>query len=95
MKLNPLYDRVVLQIAEAESRTSSGIVIPDNAKEKSTTGTVLAVGPGRMTEEGALIPMTVKVGDTVLFGKNTGQNIKVDGQEMTVVREEELFAIVE
>ena len=95
MKLNPLYDRVVLQIAEAESRTSSGIVIPDNAKEKSTTGTVLAVGPGRITEEGALIPMTVKVGDTVLFGKNTGQNIKVDGQEMTVVREEELFAIVE
>lgn len=95
MKLNPLYDRVVLQVAEAESRTSSGIVIPDNAKEKSTTGTVLAVGPGRVTEDGTLIPMTVQVGDTVLFGKQVGQNIKVNGQEMTVVREEELFAIVE
>jgi chaperonin GroES len=95
MKLNPLYDRVVLQLAEAESRTSSGIVIPDNAKEKSTTGTVLAVGPGRTTEDGVLLPMTVKVGDTVLFGKSTGQNIKVDGQDMTIVREDELFAVVE
>lgn len=95
MKLNPLYDRVVLQIAEAEARTSSGIVIPDNAQEKSTTGTVLAVGPGRITEDGTLIPMTVNVGDTVLFGKQVGQNIKVNGQEMTIVREEELFAIVE
>lgn len=95
MNLNPLHDRVVVQIVEAEKKSAGGIVIPDNAQEKPSTGTVKAVGAGRRTVDGTLVPMTVKVGDTVMFGKMAGQTVKVNGEEFTVLKEEDIFAIVE
>jgi len=95
MNLNPLHDRVVVQLAEPETTTSSGIVIPDNAKEKPSTGQVVAVGTGRVFDNGTKVPLTVKVGNTVMFGKQTGQSVKVNGEEYTILREEDIFAIVE
>ena len=95
MNLTPLHDRIVVKPAEAETTTPSGIVIPDNAKEKPNTGTVLAVGTGRVFENGTIIPLTVKVGDQVMFGKHAGQPIKVNGEQVTVLKEEDIFAIVE
>jgi chaperonin GroES len=95
MNLNPLHDRVVIQLAEPETTTPSGIVIPDNAKEKPSTGQVVAVGTGRVFDNGTKVPLTVKVGNTVMFGKHTGQSVKVNGEEYTILREEDIFAIVE
>lgn len=95
MKVNPLHDRVVLKRAEADTTTASGIIIPDNASEKPDQGIVLAVGPGRRTENGDLVPLTVKINDKVLFGKYAGQAIKIDGEEMVVLREEEIYGIIE
>jgi chaperonin GroES len=95
MELNPLHDRVAVRVLESESRSAGGIVIPDNAKEKPTTGEVLAVGPGRITEDGVAIPMSVKVGDRVLIGRSVGQQVKVSGQEVTILREEEILATIE
>ena len=95
MKLRPLHDRVIVKRLENETKTASGIVIPDNAAEKPDQGEVLAVGPGRTSEEGKLVPLTVKVGDRVLFGRYGGQPVKVDGEELLVMKEEDLFAIVE
>jgi chaperonin GroES len=95
MNLNPLHDRVVVQLAEPETTTASGIVIPDNAKEKPSTGQVVAVGTGRVFDNGTKVPLTVKVGNTVMFGKHTGQSVKVNGEEYTILREEDIFAIVE
>lgn len=95
MNLNPLHDRVVIKPVEAERTSAGGIVIPDNAQEKPTTGQVLAVGPGRRTQDGTLIATTVKPGDQVMYSKFTGQTITVDGQDLTVLKEEEIFAIVE
>ena len=95
MQLKPLHDRLVVRAQAAETKSAGGIVIPDNAQEKPTTGEVLAVGPGRVTQEGQSVPMTVKVGDRVMFGKFAGTSIKVDGEEITVLREEDIFAIVE
>jgi chaperonin GroES len=95
MNLNPLHDRVVVQLSEPETTTSSGIVIPDNAKEKPNTGQVIAVGTGRVFDNGTKVPLTVKVGNTVMFGKHTGQAVKVNGEEYTILREEDIFAIVE
>lgn len=95
MNLNPLHDRVVVQLVEPESTTPSGIVIPDNAKEKPNTGSVVAVGTGYMLDNGTRVPLTVKVGDSVMFGKNTGQTVKVNREEYTILREEDIFAIVE
>ena len=95
MQLKPLHDRLVVRAQAAETKSAGGIVIPDNAQEKPTTGEVLAVGPGRVTQEGQTVAMTVKVGDRVMFGKFAGTNIKVDGEEITVLREEDIFAIVE
>lgn len=94
MQLTPLHDRVVVQALDAETRSPAGIVIPDNAKEKPTTGKVLAAGPGRRTEDGNLIPVSVAVGDTVLFGQYAGQKAKVNGDEVTILREEDILAIV-
>lgn len=94
MNLQPLNDRVVVRALEGETRTSGGIVIPDNAQEKPTRGEVLAIGTGRTTQDGKTVAMTVKVGDTVLFGKFAGTNLKVDGQELTILREEEIFAVI-
>lgn len=95
MKLKPLHDRVVIQTLEAETRTASGIVIPDAAQEKPSRGRVLAVGAGRTLENGTVIALQVKVNDEVLFGKYAGQAVKVDGEELTVLKEEDLFAVVE
>ena len=85
MKLRPLHDRVVVKRVEQETRTASGIVIPDNAAEKPDQGEVLSVGPGKRNERG----------DRVLFGKYSGQTVKVDGDELLVMREEDIFAVVE
>lgn len=95
MELKPLHDRVVVRPLESETRSPSGIVIPDNAKEKPTTGEVLAVGPGRRTEDGTTLSVTVRPGERVLFGQYAGQKIKVDGTEVTILREEDILAIIE
>ena len=95
MKLRPLHDRVIVKRIESETKTASGIVIPDNAAEKPDQGEVLAVGPGKKTDKGELAPMSVKVGDRVLFGKYSGQTVKADGDELLVMKEEDLFAVVE
>jgi chaperonin GroES len=95
MNVKPLHDRVVVRTLEAETRTSGGIFIPDNAQEKPTTGEVLAAGPGRVATDGQVISMAVQVGDRVLFGKYAGTNVKVNGEELTILREEDIFAVVE
>ena len=94
MKLRPLHDRVIVKRLEQETKTASGIVIPDAAAEKPDQGEVLAVGPGKRNDRGDLIAMNVAVGDRVLFGKYSGQSVKVDGEELLVMREEDLFAVV-
>jgi chaperonin GroES len=95
MKLRPLHDRVVVKRLENETKTASGIVIPDAAAEKPDQGEVMAVGPGKRSDKGEFIVLNVKVGDRVLFGKYSGQTVKVDGDELLVMREEDLFAVVE
>ena len=95
MNLRPLADRVIVERVESETKTASGIVIPDNAAEKPDQGKVLAVGPGKKNDKGELAAMSVKVGDRVIFGKYSGQTVKVDGDELLVMREEDLFAVVE
>ena len=95
MKLRPLHDRVIVKRLENETRTASGIVIPDNAAEKPDQGEILAVGPGRKNDKGDLIVPNVKVGDRVLFGKYSGQTVKVDGEELLVMKEDDLFAVIE
>lgn len=89
INIKPLADRVVVQAAAAEEKTASGIIIPDTAKEKPQKGTVVAVGAGKKDE-----PMTVKVGDTVLYGKYAGTEINVDGTDVLIMRESDIFAIV-
>ena len=95
MKIRPLHDRVIVKRIEAERTTASGIVIPDSAGEKPDQGEVLAVGPGKRDENGKHITVDVKVGDRVLFGKYAGQGVKVDGQELLVMREEDIMGVVE
>ncbi|HEY8353979.1 MAG TPA: co-chaperone GroES [Methylophilaceae bacterium] len=95
MKIRPLHDRVIVKRLEEVRTTASGIVIPDTATEKPDQGEVIAVGPGKKDESGKLIPLDVKVGDKVLFGKYAGQSVKVDGEELLVLREEELVGVIE
>ncbi len=95
MKIRPLHDRVIVKRVEAERTTASGIVIPESAGEKPDQGEVLAVGPGKRDDSGKAIPLDVKVGDKVLFGKYAGQTVKVDGQELLVMREEDLMGVLE
>ena len=95
MQLKPLHDRVVVRALDQETRSPGGIVIPDNAKEKPTTGEVLAVGPGRVTDDGTNQAMSVRVSERVLFGQYAGQKVKVDGEEVTILREEDILAIIE
>ena len=95
MNLRPLADRVIVKRVESETKTASGIFIPDNAAEKPDQGEVLAVGPGKRNDKGELILLTVKVGDRVLFGKYSGQTVKVSGDELLVMKEDDLFAVVE
>ena len=95
MKLKPLHDRIVVKVLDAETKTASGLIIPDNAAEKPTQGRVLAVGSGRRADDGTMLTMSVTVGDTVLFGKFSGNPVKIDGEELTIMREEDVFAVVE
>ena len=95
MNLRPLADRVIVKRIDSETKTASGIVIPDAAAEKPDQGEILAVGPGKKNDKGELSLMNVKVGDRVLFGKYSGQTVKVDGNELLVMKEDDLFAVVE
>ena len=95
MKLNPLHDRVVVRRVEADTKTSTGIIIPDNVAEKPDQGIVLAVGQGKRTAEGSVIPMSVNVNDKVLFGKFAGQAVKIKGEEVLILNEEEIYAVIE
>ena len=95
MKIRPLHDRIVVQRLEQETKTASGIVIPDQAAEKPDQGEILAVGPGKRDDSGKLNAPDVKVGDRVLFGKYAGQTVKVDGDELLVMREEDVMAVVQ
>ena len=93
-KFRPLHDRVVVKRIDAEAKTKGGIIIPDTAKEKPSQGEVVAVGPGGRDETGKLIPIDLKVGDRVLFGKYAGQTVKIDGDEILVMREEDIVGVV-
>jgi len=95
MKIRPLHDRVIVKRVEEERKTASGIVIPDSATEKPDQGEVKAVGPGKKDENGKVIAMDLKVGDRVLFGKYSGQTVKVDGEELLVMREEDIMGVIE
>ena len=95
MKIRPLHDRVIVKRLEEERTTSSGIVIPDSATEKPDTGEVLAVGTGKLLEDGKVRAVDVKVGDKVLFGKYSGQTVKIEGEEMLVMREEDIMGVLE
>ena len=95
MKFRPLHDRVVVKRVEQEERTKGGIIIPDTAKEKPQEGDVIAVGPGGRNEDGELIPLDVKAGDRVLFGKWSGTEVKIDGEELLIMKESDLLGIVE
>jgi chaperonin GroES len=95
MALRPLHDRVIVKRLDNERTTASGIVIPESAAEKPDQGEVLAVGPGKKTEDGKILPVDLKVGDKVLFGKYAGQAVKVDGEELLVIREDEIFAVIQ
>ncbi|NLG85261.1 MAG: co-chaperone GroES [Firmicutes bacterium] len=94
MKIRPLADRVVIKSMEEEEKTPSGIVLPDTAKEKPQKGRVLAVGPGKVLEDGTRQPMEVKVDDVVLYAKYAGTEVKVDGEEYLILRESDILAIV-
>ena len=95
MKIRPLHDRVIVKRLEEERTTASGIVIPDSATEKPDQGMVIAIGAGKKDENGKAIALDVKVGDKVLFGKYAGQTVKVDGEELLVMREEDIMGVVE
>lgn len=95
MKLRPLHDRVIVKRMEEERMSAGGIVIPDSATEKPVRGEVLAVGNGKILENGDKRPLDISVGDTVLFGKYSGTEVKVDGEEILVMREEDIMAVIE
>ncbi|HZV47186.1 MAG TPA: co-chaperone GroES [Thermodesulfovibrionales bacterium] len=95
MKFKPLRDRVFVKFSSEEEKTSGGLFIPDTAKEKPQKGTVIAVGSGRITDDGKRQPMDVKVGDTILFDKYSGSKIKIDDEEYLIIREEDILGIVE
>ncbi len=94
MNLKPLADRVVVKPSAAEERTKGGIIVPDTAKEKPVWGEVIAVGPGKTSDEGKLIAPEVKVGDRVLYGKYSGTEVTIDGEELRIMRESDIFAIM-
>jgi len=95
MNIRPLHDRVLIRRQEEERKTAGGIVIPDSATEKPIRGEVIAVGNGKVLENGEKRPLDVKVGDTVLFGKYSGTEVKVEGEELLVMREEDIMAVIE
>ena len=95
MNIRPLHDRIIVERLEEETTTASGIIIPDSAKEKPTQGDVIAVGKGKVTEDGKVLPLDVKVGDKVLFGKYSGTEIKIEGKEYLMMREDDVLGVVE
>ena len=95
MQFRPLHDRVVVRRLESEEKTAGGIIIPDTAKEKPQEGEVIAVGPGARGEDGTLHPLDVKAGDRVLFGKWSGTEVKLDGQELIIMKESDIMGILE
>ena len=95
MKIRPLHDRVIVKRIEEERKSAGGIVIPDTAAEKPDQGEIVAVGKGKKDDQGKLIPIDVKVGDRVLFGKYSGQTVKVKGDELFVMREEDIMGVIE
>jgi chaperonin GroES len=94
MNFKPLHDRVLVQPLDGEEKTAGGIIIPDTAKEKPSEGKVIAVGPGAKTEDGKILPMEVKVGDLVLFGKWSGTEVKIDGVEYSIMKESDIMGIM-
>ena len=95
MKFRPLHDRVVVRRIEAEEKTAGGIIIPDTAKEKPQEGEIIAVGPGALDDNGKRVPPEVKPGDFVLFGKWSGTEVKIDGEELLIMKESDIMGIVE
>ncbi|MGD9537081.1 MAG: co-chaperone GroES [Alphaproteobacteria bacterium] len=95
MKFRPLHDRVVVRRLEEEQKTAGGIIIPDTAKEKPQEGEIVAVGPGARNEKGDLVPLDVKPGDRVLFGKWSGTETKIDGEELLIMKESDIMAVIE
>ena len=93
MKFRPLHDRVLIKVLDSEAKTAGGIIIPDTAKEKPQEGEVVAVGPGGKTEDGKLLPMDVKIGDIVLFGKWSGTEVKIDNKEHSITKESDIMGI--
>ena len=95
MNIRPLHDRIIVERIEEETMTAGGIIIPDSAKEKPLEGSVVAVGKGKSNEEGKVLPLDVKVGDKVLFGKYAGTEIKLDGKEYLMMREDDIIGVIE
>jgi chaperonin GroES len=95
MKFRPLHDRVVVRRIDAEHKTLGGIIIPDTAQEKPSQGEVIAVGPGARDEQGRLVPLDVKTGDRVLFGKWSGTEVKIDGQELLIMKESDILGVLD
>ena len=95
MKFRPLHDRVVVKRLEEETKTAGGIIIPDTAKEKPQQGKIVAVGPGARDEAGKVVPLDVKAGDTVLFGKWSGSEVKIDGEDLLIMKESDILGVLE
>ena len=95
MKFSPLHDRIVVKRIEAEEKTAGGIIIPDTVKEKPSQGEVVAVGPGGRDEAGKLIPIDIRAGDRVLFGKWSGTEVKIDGEDLLIMKESDIFGVIE
>ena len=95
MKFRPLHDRVVVRRVESEERTAGGIIIPDTAKEKPQEGVIVAVGPGARDEAGKLVPLDVKAGDRILFGKWSGTEVRIDGEDLLIMKESDVMGVIE
>jgi chaperonin GroES len=95
MKMRPLHDRLLVKRVEGEAKSKGGIIIPDTAKEKPQEGKVIAAGSGRLTDDGKVVPLEVKKGDRVLFGKYSGSEVQIEGEEHLIIREEDVLAILE
>lgn len=95
MKFRPLHDRVVVRRLDAEEKTAGGIIIPDSAKEKPQEGEIIAAGPGARDEQGRIVPLDVKAGDRVLFGKWSGTEVKIDGEDLLIMKESDIMGVVE
>jgi len=95
MKFRPLHDRILVERVESEEKTAGGIILPDTAKEKPQQGKVIAVGSGKRTDDGKILPLEVKAGDTILFGKYSGSEVKIDGKDYLIMREEDVLGLVD